>query len=158
MKRRPLFSRMICSCYRVCGGIADGPAWPGLAESCPRLHSRAHLRKMLPVIDEALSRAGVSLKEIGCIAVHNTPGLVGALLIGCIGCQDAGAGVGCAFDSGESRSKSHLRVPARGRTRYFPVRGLVVSGGHTALFQCDSPLSMTLLGGTRDDAAGEGVR
>ena len=43
----------------------------------PEIASRAHLRNLLPVVDEALSRANVTLKDIGCIAVHNTPGLVG---------------------------------------------------------------------------------
>jgi N6-L-threonylcarbamoyladenine synthase len=48
----------------------------------PEIASRAHLRNLLPVIDEALLQANVPLGEIDCIAVHNTPGLVGALLIG----------------------------------------------------------------------------
>ena len=44
--------------------------------------ARAHLQRLLPVIDEALRRAGIGLADVGCVAVHNTPGLVGALLIG----------------------------------------------------------------------------
>src|SRR5262249_907227 len=48
----------------------------------PQIASPPHLRHLIPVIDEALSRAGVKLADIGCVAVHNTPGLVGALLIG----------------------------------------------------------------------------
>src|SRR5580704_14845434 len=48
----------------------------------PEIAARAHLRKILPVIDEALKRANVNLAQIGCVAVHNTPGLVGGLLIG----------------------------------------------------------------------------
>src|SRR5688500_9906951 len=48
----------------------------------PEIASRAHLRNLLPVIDEALARAGVTLQDIGCVAVHHTPGLVGALLVG----------------------------------------------------------------------------
>src|SRR5881398_2114620 len=48
----------------------------------PEVAARAHLQKLLPVIDEALRQAGVSLKQIGCVAVHNRPGLVGALLVG----------------------------------------------------------------------------
>src|SRR6266700_3284650 len=48
----------------------------------PEVAARAHLQKLLPVIDEALRQAGVGLKQIGCIAVHNRPGLVGALLVG----------------------------------------------------------------------------
>src|SRR5438046_8401786 len=48
----------------------------------PELAARAHLQRLLPVIDEALRKANVRLPEIGGIAVHNTPGLVGALLVG----------------------------------------------------------------------------
>src|SRR5580692_7393279 len=48
----------------------------------PEVAARAHLQRLLPVIDEALRMAGVRLDEIGCIAVHHTPGLVGALLVG----------------------------------------------------------------------------
>src|SRR5438093_12104266 len=48
----------------------------------PEVAARAHLQRLLPVIDEALRKAGVSLEQIGCVAVHNTPGLVGALLVG----------------------------------------------------------------------------
>src|SRR2546430_1884181 len=48
----------------------------------PEVAARAHLQKLLPVIDEALRQAGIRLEQVGCIAVHNTPGLVGALLVG----------------------------------------------------------------------------
>ena len=48
----------------------------------PEIAARAHLRNLLPVVDQALKQANVTLVDIGCIAVHNTPGLVGALLIG----------------------------------------------------------------------------
>src|SRR5947208_4728514 len=48
----------------------------------PEVAARAHLQRLLPVIDEALRRAGVSLRHIGAVAVHHSPGLVGALLVG----------------------------------------------------------------------------
>src|SRR5258708_234213 len=48
----------------------------------PEVAARAHLQRLLPVIDEALHQAGVTLDQIGCLAVHHTPGLVGALLVG----------------------------------------------------------------------------
>src|SRR5437868_1744391 len=48
----------------------------------PEVAARAHLQRLLPVVDEALAKAGVQLAQIGCVAVHNTPGLVGALLVG----------------------------------------------------------------------------
>src|SRR5271165_2958357 len=48
----------------------------------PEVAARAHLQRLLPVIDEALRQANLTLADVGCIAVHNTPGLVGALLVG----------------------------------------------------------------------------
>src|SRR5215213_5867695 len=121
----------------------------------PEIASRAHLRSLLPVIDEAVSRAGITLKDVGCVAVHNTPGLVGALLIGVSAAKMLALGLGVPLVA-VNHVQSHIYACrlAAGRD-IFPCVGLVVSGGHTALFRCDSPLSMTLLGGTRDDAAGE---
>jgi N6-L-threonylcarbamoyladenine synthase len=121
----------------------------------PEIASRAHLRNLLPVVDEALTRAGLSLKDIECVAVHNTPGLVGALLIGVTAAKMFALGLGIPLIA-VNHVQSHIYACrlAAGRD-IFPCVGLVVSGGHTALFQCDSPLTMTLLGGTRDDAAGE---
>jgi N6-L-threonylcarbamoyladenine synthase len=121
----------------------------------PEIASRAHLRTILPVIDEALVKAGVTLDDIGCVAVHNTPGLVGALLIGVSAAKMIALARGVPLVA-VNHVQSHLYACrlAAGRD-IFPCVGLVVSGGHTALFRCDSALSMTLLGGTRDDAAGE---
>ncbi len=121
----------------------------------PEIASRAHLRNLLPVVEEALARAGVTLSDIGCVAVHNSPGLVGALLIGVSAAKMFALGLGVPLIA-VNHIQSHIYACrlAAGRD-IFPCLGLVVSGGHTALFQCDSPLAMTLLGGTRDDAAGE---
>src|SRR5947208_1633544 len=117
----------------------------------PEVASRAHLRNLLPVIDEALARAGVTLPEIGCVAVHNTPGLVGALLVGVSAAKTLALALGAPLVA-VNHVHSHVyscRLAA-GRD-IFPCVGLVVSGGHTALFRCDGPLSPELLGGTRDD-------
>src|SRR5262245_22333727 len=121
----------------------------------PEIASRAHLRNLLLVIDEALARAGLALQDIGCVAVHNTPGLVGALLIGVSAAKMLALSLGVPLVA-VNHLHSHIFAcrMAAGRD-IFPCVGLVVSGGHTALFRCDSALSMTLLGGTRDDAAGE---
>jgi N6-L-threonylcarbamoyladenine synthase len=121
----------------------------------PEIAARAHLRNILPVIDEALKQASASLEEIGCIAVHNTPGLVGALLIGVSTAKMLSLALDVPLIA-VNHIASHIyacRVSA-GRD-IFPCIGLVVSGGHTALFDCTDPLSMRLLGSTRDDAAGE---
>ena len=121
----------------------------------PEIASRAHLRNLLPVVDEALSRANVTLAEIGCVAVHNTPGLVGALLVGVSAAKMLSVALGVPL-IGVNHVAAHIyacRIAA-GRD-IFPCVGLVVSGGNTALFRCDTPLSLELLGNTRDDAAGE---
>ncbi len=121
----------------------------------PEIASRAHLRNILPVIDEALAKAGVTLKDIGCVAVHNTPGLVGALLVG----VSAAKSLALVLDVplvAVNHVHSHVyacRIAAG--WDIFPCVGLVVSGGHTSLFRCESALTLSLLGGTRDDAAGE---
>ena len=121
----------------------------------PEIAARAHLRNLLPVVDEALRQAGVTLRDIGCVAVHNTPGLVGALLIGVSAAKMLALALGVPLVA-VNHVASHIYACrlAAGRD-IFPCVGFVVSGGHTALFRCDSPLSLTLLGGTRDDAAGE---
>ncbi len=121
----------------------------------PEIASRAHLRNLLPVIDEALRQAGIKTSELGCIAVHNTPGLVGALLVGVSAAKMLAVALGVPL-IGVNHIAAHIYAArlAAGRDIY-PCVGLVVSGGHTALFQCDDALSLTFLGGTRDDAAGE---
>jgi N6-L-threonylcarbamoyladenine synthase len=121
----------------------------------PEIASRAHLRNILPVIDDALARAGIPLGDIGCIAIHHTPGLVGALLIGVSAAKMLGLALGIPVVAVNHVAGHIYACRLAAGKDIFPCIGLVVSGGHTALFRCDTPLSMTLLGTTRDDAAGE---
>lgn len=121
----------------------------------PEIASRAHVRNILPVIDEALRRAGVTLEQLAAIAVHNTPGLVGALLIGVTAAKSLAWALGIPVLA-VNHIAGHIyacRVAA-GRDIY-PCVGFVISGGHTALFDCRTALDMNLIGTTRDDAAGE---
>jgi N6-L-threonylcarbamoyladenine synthase len=121
----------------------------------PEIASRAHLRNMLPVIDEALHQAQVELADIGCIAVHNTPGLVGSLLVGVSAAKMLSLALGVPLVA-VNHVASHIyacRIAAQ--KEIFPCIGFVISGGHTSLFHCDNALSLRLLGTTRDDAAGE---
>ncbi|MFO0852052.1 MAG: tRNA (adenosine(37)-N6)-threonylcarbamoyltransferase complex transferase subunit TsaD [Gemmataceae bacterium] len=121
----------------------------------PEIASRAHLRHLLSVIDEALTRAGITLADVGCVAVHNTPGLVGALLVGVSAAKMLAAALGVPLVA-VNHVAAHIYACrlAAGRD-IFPCVGLVVSGGHTTLFRCDTALLLTPLGTTRDDAAGE---
>jgi N6-L-threonylcarbamoyladenine synthase len=121
----------------------------------PEIASRAHLRNLLPVTAEALARANVDLADIGCVAVHSTPGLVGALLVGVSAAKMFALALGVPLVA-VNHIHSHVYACRLAAERdIFPCVGLVVSGGHTSLFRCDSALSLELLGSTRDDAAGE---
>jgi N6-L-threonylcarbamoyladenine synthase len=122
----------------------------------PEIASRAHVRQILPVIDEALAKAGVRLEEIGAVAVATRPGLVGALVVG----LTAAKALALALDVplvAVDHLEGHLYACqlAHPDRDIYPCLGLVVSGGHTSLFACKSPLEAELLGGTTDDAAGE---
>jgi N6-L-threonylcarbamoyladenine synthase len=121
----------------------------------PEVAARAHLQRMLPVIDEALRQAGVTLEQIGAVAVHNTPGLVGALLVGVSAAKMLAVALGVPLLA-VNHVEGHVYACrlAAGRD-IFPCVGLVVSGGHTTLFHCREALRFDRLGSTRDDAAGE---
>jgi len=122
----------------------------------PEIAARAHVRQILPVIDEALHCAGVDLKQIDAIAVATKPGLVGALIVGLTAAKALALVLDVpliAVDHLEGHLYAcQLAFPDR---EVYPCVGLVVSGGHTSLFACRGPLDVEPLGGTVDDAAGE---
>ncbi len=121
----------------------------------PELASRAHMERILPVIDETLAKAGIDLDAIDAVAVANTPGLAGSLLVGL-----AAAKALCVARGLPLVAVNHLQAHiyacrlAAGED-VFPCLGLIVSGGHSSLYRCATPLEFELLGGTIDDAAGE---
>ncbi len=121
----------------------------------PEVASRAHVERILPVIDAALRQAQVALTDIGCIAVANQPGLAGSLLVGLAAAKSLCVALGVPLVA-VNHVHAHLYAC---RLVYgpdvFPAVGLVVSGGHTSLFRCDDGRSFEWLGGTIDDAAGE---
>ncbi len=121
----------------------------------PEVASRAHLRQLLPIIDEALRQAGVTIADIGAVAVMNTPGLVGALLVGVSAAKMLAVARAIPLLA-VNHIEAHIyacRLAAN--EDIFPCVGLVVSGGHTTLFHCRDALRFDLLGATIDDAAGE---
>ena len=122
----------------------------------PEIASRAHVRQILPVIDEALRRACIRLDQIGAIAVATRPGLVGALVVGLTTAKALALALDVplvAVDHLEGHLYAcQLAYPERS---VYPCLGLVVSGGHTSLYCCRGPIDNEMLGGTIDDAAGE---
>lgn len=121
----------------------------------PEIASRAHVERILPVIDETLKRAEMSIGDIDAIAVANTPGLAGSLLVGLA----AAKALALALDKplvAVNHLQAHIYACRLAAQRdVFPCLGLIVSGGHSSLYRCRTPLEFDLLGGTIDDAAGE---
>jgi len=120
----------------------------------PEIAGRSHLRRMLPVVDEALSRAGLELADLDGIAVTHRPGLIGSLLVG------VSTAKGLAFASGlplvgVHHIEAHAYAAAMEHELTYPLLALVVSGGHTALYRMSSPTHLEKLAETLDDAAGE---
>ena len=121
----------------------------------PELASRHHVEAILPVIEEALSRAEIGLSEVEGIAVTQGPGLVGSLLVGIAAAKSLAYVLDLPI-VGVNHILGHVAAVFLDRASLkFPFLALVVSGGHTSLFRIESRTRMTLLGRTRDDAAGE---
>jgi N6-L-threonylcarbamoyladenine synthase len=125
----------------------------------PELASREHLRAIVPVTREALDRAQTALPGLAAIAVTEGPGLVGSLLVGITYAKALSFASGIPM-IGVNHIEGHIHAvvleSARdGRPVEYPALALVVSGGHTHLFEVREGFSYRLLGRTRDDAAGE---
>jgi N6-L-threonylcarbamoyladenine synthase len=121
----------------------------------PELASRSHIESIVPIVTEALERAGVTLKEIDGIAVTQGPGLVGSLLVGLSFAKSLAFATGLDL-IGVNHIEAHLSaIFLEEDPPKFPFIGLVVSGGHTSLFRVDGFGEYRMLGQTRDDAAGE---
>jgi N6-L-threonylcarbamoyladenine synthase len=126
--------------------------WGGVV---PELASRNHVVQVMPVVDEALRRAGAAPSDLDGIAVTSGPGLVGALLVG----VQVAKSLSLAWDRPLVRVnhlEGHLLAAFLSEEPpQFPFLGLVVSGGHTSLYAAEGFGRYRLLGQTRDDAAGE---
>jgi N6-L-threonylcarbamoyladenine synthase len=131
----------------------------------PELASRAHLQHIVPVVDAALREAACEVKDLSAVAFTQAPGLIGSLLVG----SEFAKSLALALDipllavhhmqahvlanlianDAATLSSGARTVPA------FPFLCLTVSGGHTQIVRCQSPLEMEVIGETLDDAAGE---
>jgi N6-L-threonylcarbamoyladenine synthase len=121
----------------------------------PEVASRAHCRKIIPAIDEALRTAGVGLGDLAAVAVTSRPGLVGSLLVGLTAAKTLALALEIPLVD-VNHVEAHLFACQMSAQRpVFPAVGLVVSGGHTLLYNCRSAIEFEMLGSTIDDAAGE---
>jgi tRNA N6-adenosine threonylcarbamoyltransferase len=121
----------------------------------PELAARRHIEIITPIVEKALADAHVSLRDLDGIAVTQGPGLIGSLLVGC---SMAKALAYCERRPlvGVNHLEGHIYAAfLTDDPPEHPFLALVVSGGHTALYHAHAPRRYTLIGQTRDDAAGE---
>ena len=127
----------------------------------PELAARAHLKNLLPVVQAALSEAGISAPQLDAVAATQGPGLAIALLVGFKAAQSLAFALNKPF-IGINHHEAHLYSPwisgnpaVADFKNFQPNLSLIVSGGHTMLVLVESELNHRVLGGTIDDAAGE---
>ena len=121
----------------------------------PEIASRAHIEAISGVVSRALTEAEMTMEDIDAIGVTYAPGLIGSLLVG------VSFAKGLAFAHGKPLvGVNHIKGHAAAayltdETLEAPFCALIVSGGHTSLYDVTCPTSFVEIGGTRDDAAGE---
>ncbi len=120
----------------------------------PELASRQHIRSVMPIVDGALRKAGVTLKDLDGMAVTYGPGLVGSLLVGLSLVKGISFRSGIPY-VGVNHLEAHLLAIHLEHEVPFPYIALLASGGHTLLYCVKGVGDYAHLGGTRDDAAGE---
>ncbi|WP_309573440.1 tRNA (adenosine(37)-N6)-threonylcarbamoyltransferase complex transferase subunit TsaD [Deinococcus sp.] len=120
----------------------------------PELASREHVERIAEITRDALAEAGITLADVDAVAATSGPGLVGALLVGLM----YGKGVAQALDVpfyAAHHLEGHIHAAAAVGDLHAPYLALVVSGGHTHLFDVPRDGEYVLVGATKDDAAGE---
>jgi N6-L-threonylcarbamoyladenine synthase len=124
----------------------------------PELASRAHQQNILPVVSQALKEANITFKDLDCIAFTKGPGLLGSLVVGTSFSKGLALGLDIPLigvNHMHGHILAHLINDDGMEKPNFPFLCLTVSGGHTQIIKVVSPTNMTIIGQTKDDAAGE---
>ena len=121
----------------------------------PELASRAHMQNIVPVVDQAIAEAGISLDQLDAVAFTSSPGLIGALLVGTGFAKSLALSLDIPLIAVHHMQAHVLSNLIADPQPEFPFLCLTVSGGHTQIVLCKDALNMEILGETLDDAAGE---
>jgi N6-L-threonylcarbamoyladenine synthase len=121
----------------------------------PELASRAHMQNIVPVISQAIQQAGIELDQLSGVAFTQSPGLIGALLVGTGFAKSLALSLNLPLIPVHHMQAHVLSNLIEKEDMPFPFLCLTVSGGHTQIVVCRSPLDMHVIGETLDDAAGE---
>lgn len=148
---------VVCNGTEICSSVVASQT--ALHEKyggvVPEIASRAHVENILPVVSEAVSQAGITPDQIDAVAVANQPGLTIALMVGVTAAKTL------AFAWGKplvavNHIHAHLQSALlEAESIELPAVALIVSGGHTNLYDAESALDLRLMGKTIDDASGE---
>ncbi len=124
----------------------------------PELASRAHQQNIVPVVDTALKKAGITKKQLSAVAFTKGPGLLGSLLVGTSFAKSLAMGLDIpliAVNHMQGHILAHF-IKAQGQTApEFPFLALTISGGHTQIVKVTHYFEMEIIGQTIDDAVGE---
>ena len=146
--------------YLLSNEIANQSVHQNYGGVVPELASRAHQENIVPVIHAAITKAGISKKDITAIAFTKGPGLLGSLLVGTSFAKSLSLALNIPLlDVHHMKAHIHAHFikekDAENSFPNFPFLCLTVSGGHTQIVKVESPLKMKVLGSTIDDAVGE---
>jgi len=121
----------------------------------PELASRKHIEDIVPIVKEAVSKAGINFKQIDALAVTQGPGLIGSLIVGFAFAKSFAYTLGIPW-IGVNHLEGHINsVFLESNSPTFPFVSLLVSGGHTSVYYVKHHTDIEVMGQTRDDAAGE---
>ncbi len=124
----------------------------------PELASRAHQQNIVPVVDVALKKAGITKNDLNCIAFTQGPGLMGSLLVGGSFAKSMSSALEIPLIA-VNHMKAHILAHFIDEEGYekpsFPFLALTISGGHTQIVKVNSFFDLEIIGETTDDAVGE---
>mgnify|MGYP003869789733 CR=1 FL=1 len=124
----------------------------------PELASRAHQQNIVPVVNQALSKANIDKKQLSAIAFTRGPGLMGSLLVGTSFAKSLAMGLNIPLievNHMQAHILAHFIEGENSETPEFPFLGITISGGHTQIVLVKDYFDMEILGETLDDAVGE---
>lgn len=124
----------------------------------PELASRAHQQNIVPVVDVALAKAGITKNQLGAVAFTQGPGLMGSLLVGSSFAKSVAQALNVpliAVNHMQAHILAHFIDEAGFDKPTFPFLAMTISGGHTQIVRVDSYFKMEVIGETTDDAVGE---
>ncbi|MFC4740246.1 tRNA (adenosine(37)-N6)-threonylcarbamoyltransferase complex transferase subunit TsaD [Flavobacterium ponti] len=138
--------------------VAGQPIHEEFGGVVPELASRAHQQNIVPVVDVALKKAGISKEDLNCIAFTQGPGLMGSLLVGGSFAKSMSSALQIPLIA-VNHMKAHILAHFIDEEGYdkptFPFIALTISGGHTQIVKVTSFFDMEIIGETTDDAVGE---